>query len=102
MPSHRQLSSIPPLANIVETARKRAVLLTDIVFHHTRYRLALAKLADFERRQGNPVRASDLEDFYLSATSINEQFGIDADDAHAQWHNLNRLRKSASGGPSDM
>ena len=102
MPSHRQVSSVPSLPNVIETARKRALLLTDIVFHHARYRIALAKLAEFERHQGNPVRASDLEDFYLSAASINDKFGIDADDAHAEWHNLNRLRESGSGRPSDV
>jgi hypothetical protein len=99
---HRQLASASTLPNVIETARKRAVLLTDIVSHHARYRIALAKLAEFERRQGNPVRADDLEDFYLSAASVNEQFGIDADDAHAQWRNLNRLREAASGRPSEV
>ena len=73
------------------------MLLTDIVCHLARYRIALAKLAEFEHRQRNPVRAGDLEDVYLSAAGINEQFVIDADDAHALWRNLKRLQESASG-----
>jgi hypothetical protein len=98
----RQTSSVPSLPNVIETARKRAVLLTEIVSHLARYRIALAKLAELERRQGNPVRAGDLEDFHRSVASVTDQFGIDADDAHAQWRNLNRLHKSAFGRPSEV
>lgn len=102
MLSHCQLSSVPSLPNVIETARKRAVLLTDIVCHLARYRIALAKFAEFERRHGNPVRAGDLDDLYLSVASVRDQFGIDADDAHAQWRNLNRLRESAFGRSSEV
>ena len=39
------------MPNVVETARKRAVLFTDVVSHLTRYRIALVALADLECRQ---------------------------------------------------
>jgi hypothetical protein len=85
---------VSPLPNVVETARKRAVLLTDVVSHLARYRIALKALADFERRHESVERAADLEDIYLSLYNPTNQFSIDADDAHAGWVNLRGLSES--------
>jgi len=85
---------VSPLPNAVESARKRAVLVTDVVSHLARYRIALKALADFERRHENVERADDLEDIHLSLDDAKQQFGIDADDAHAGWVNLRRLSES--------
>ncbi|GAB4900672.1 MULTISPECIES: hypothetical protein [Mycobacterium] len=85
---------VSPSPNAVETARKRATLLTNVVSHLARYQLALKALADFERRQENPDRAADLKDIYHSLDSTKQQFGIDADDAHAEWVNLRQLSES--------
>ena len=85
---------VSPSPNVVETARKRAALLTDVVSQLARYQIALAALVGFERRQENPERAVDLKDIYHSLDSAKQQFGIDADDAHAQWVNLRRLSES--------
>jgi len=90
----RRTDQVPPLPKVVETARERSVLLTDVVSYLARYQIALAKLADFERRQENAERASDLEGIYLSLDNTKQQFGIDADDAHARWRNLLRLGES--------
>ncbi|SRR5208337_3915303 len=85
---------VSAMPNVVETARKRAVFLTDVVSHLARYRIALAALADFERRHENAERAADVDDIYLSLDNVKQQFGIDADDAHARWVNLRRLNES--------
>jgi hypothetical protein len=82
-----------PSPNVVEIARKRATLLTDVVSYLARYQIALKALADFERRQGNPNRVADLKDIYHSLDSTKQQFGIDVDDAHAQWVNLRQLSR---------
>lgn len=86
--SFDQLSTGRPPTCVVETARKRAALLTDIVSYLARCRIALAALAEFERRQGNADRASEVEHFYLSLDDIRQRFGLDVDDAHAHWRNL--------------
>jgi hypothetical protein len=94
MDPRRRPYPVSPSPNVVETARKRAALLTDVVCHLARYQIALTALADFERRQANPERAADLKDIYHSLDSTKQQFGIDADDAHAQWVNLRQLSES--------
>jgi hypothetical protein len=78
-----RLSAVPPLPKVVETARKRAALLADVVSHLARCRIALSALADFERRQRNIDRAGEVEDIYLSLDYIKQRFGIESDDAHA-------------------
>ncbi|SRR5271157_119614 len=85
---------VAPSPNVVETARKRAVLLTNVASHLARYRIALKALADFERRQQNAARAAALKGIYLSLDDTNQRFGIDADDAHARWVNLRQLSES--------
>ncbi|OIN82231.1 hypothetical protein BST25_14430 [Mycobacterium heidelbergense] len=70
------------------------MLLTDVVSHLARYRIALKALADFERRHESVERAADLEDIYLSLYNPTNQFSIDADDAHAGWVNLRGLSES--------
>ena len=70
------------------------MLVTDVVSHLARYRIALKALADFERRHENVERADDLEDIHLSLDDAKQQFGIDADDAHAGWVDLRRLSES--------
>jgi hypothetical protein len=82
--------SAPQQPNVVETARKRAALLTDAVSHLARCRTALSKLAALERRHRNSDRADEVEDICLSLNEITERFGIDADDAHAEWSTLRR------------
>ena len=94
MDPRRRPYPISPSPNVVETARKRAALLTDVVSHLARYQIALKALADFERRQGNPNRVADLKDIYHSLDSTKQQFGIEADDAHSHWVNLRQLRES--------
>src|SRR5208282_1999430 len=89
-----RLSAVPPLPKVVETARKRAALLADVVSHLARCRIALSALADFERRQRNIDRAGEVEDIYLSLDYIKQRFGIESDDAHAQWSNLRRKGES--------
>lgn len=68
---------VSPSPNAVETARKRASLLTDVVSHLARYQIALKALADFERRQESQERAADLKAAYHSLDSTKQQFGID-------------------------
>jgi hypothetical protein len=94
MDPRRRPYPISPSGHVVETARKRAALLTDVVSHLARYQIALKALADFEGRQENPERAADLKDIYHSLDRPKQQFGIDADDAHAQWVNLRPLSES--------
>jgi hypothetical protein len=64
------------------------VLLTEVVSYLARCRIALAALAEFERRQGNADRASEVEHVYVSLNDIRQRFGLDVDDAHAHWRNL--------------
>jgi hypothetical protein len=90
----RRSCPVSPSPNVVETARKRAVLLTNVASHLARYRIALKALADFERRHQNVARAATLKDIFLSLDDTNQRFGIDADDAHARWVNLRRLSES--------
>jgi FPC/CPF motif-containing protein YcgG len=85
---------VSPSPNVVETARKRAALLTDVVSQLATYQIALKVLADFERRQENLERAADLIDIYHSPDSTKQQFGIEADDAHSHWVNLRQLSES--------
>lgn len=94
--------AVPPLPNVVETARKRAVLLTDVVSRLAKYRISLASLAEFERRHENAERAAEVEDAYLSLDNTKKQFGIDADDAHARWVNLCRLSESEQCGSAEV
>ena len=94
MDPRRRPYPVSPFPNVVETARKRAALLTDVVSHLATYQIALKALADFERRQENLERAADLIDIYHSLDSAKQQFGIDADDAHAPSVNLRQLSES--------
>ena len=82
------MSTVRPPPCGVETARKRAVLLTEVVSYLARCRIALAALAEFERRQGNADRASEVEHVYVSLNDIRQRFGLDVDDAHTRWRNL--------------
>jgi len=91
-----------PSPNVVEIARKRAVLLTNVASYLARYRIALKALGDFERRHQNVVRAAALSDIYLSLVDTNKRFGIEADDAHARWINLRRLSESQQSRSSEV
>jgi hypothetical protein len=96
-----QLSTVRPPPCVVETARKRALLLTEIVSYLARCRIALAALAEFERRQGNTDRASEVEHVYLSLNDIRQRFGLDVDDAHTHWRNLSCKGESGKCRPHD-
>ena len=64
------------------------MLLTEVVSYLAGCRIALAALAEFERRQGNADRASEVEHVYVSLNDIRQRFGLDVDDAHTHWRNL--------------
>jgi hypothetical protein len=81
-------SSAAPRPNVVETARKRAALLAEVVSHLARCHTTLSKLTDFERRHRNSDRANGVGDIHLSLNDLLERFGVDADDAHAEWNVL--------------
>jgi hypothetical protein len=93
---------VSPCSSLVENARRRSVLLSHIVFHLARYRMALAALAEFERRHGNAENAEDLEDAYSCLDSSIRQFSSDCDDAHAAWARLRDLSEMATYGSAEV
>jgi hypothetical protein len=77
-----------PSPGVVEVARKRAVLATQVVFHYSRFRIALWKSADHERRQGRTDCAMELEALRIFFDGYSSRFADDADEAHARWEYL--------------
>jgi hypothetical protein len=79
-----------PSPGAIEAARKCAVSATQVVFHYSRFRIALWKWADHERSQGRADRAAELNELRMFFDKYLSQFSADADEAHARWDNLRR------------
>lgn len=80
----------PLSTGAIETARKRAVLVTRVVFHYSRFRTALLQWADHERRQGRTDRAMELEELRMFFDGFLQHFSDEAEEAHACWDRMRR------------
>jgi hypothetical protein len=68
------------------------VFASQVVFYHSRLRIALQRWSDHERRQGRTGRAVELEELSGLFDNYSLQFREDADETHACWDNLRRTR----------
>jgi hypothetical protein len=84
-------AGLPP-SQAVEAARKRAAFASQVVVHHSRLRIILARWADHERRRGCADRAVELDELSRIYDRYSLRLSEEADEAYARWDNLRRSR----------
>lgn len=69
----------------IEVARKRAVLASQIAFHHFRLVSALKTAAEYASRTGNINESEELAHHHSVVAAFSRRVSSDADNAHAGW-----------------
>lgn len=77
-----------PGVNVVEVARRRAALATEVACHHFRLVSALKAAGEHARRTGNLQTFDDLEDQRTTVAAFSASVSAAADNAHAEWVSL--------------
>lgn len=83
-----------PGGDLIEAARKRAVLASQIACHHFRLLAALKAAAEYARRQDDLNAFEDLDDQRTVVAAFSRWVSSEADNAHAEWLSLRDSRSA--------
>lgn len=80
--------------DLIEAARKRAVLASQIACHHFRLLAALKAAAVYARRKDDLHAFEDLDYQRTVVAAFSRWVSSEADNAHAEWLNLRDSRRA--------
>lgn len=80
--------------DLIEAARKRAVLASQIACHHFRLLAALKAAAEYARRKDDLNAFEDLDYQRTVVAAFSRWVSSEADNAHAEWLSLRDSRSA--------